>query len=133
MAIHCMLLTEDNRKIVENFLSEFKDKYDCMQTFDMVRSMISAWQSANFKDGEEPTMPTKDEIEQFIQLQLGKNKNRAVKTRLIFYKVLVLCDFLYRCCQAGNFLNFRRHDNLCGFAVRHLCQGVVALESEISL
>ena len=73
MAIHCMLLTGDNIKIVQNFLSEFKDKYDCMQTFDMVRSMISAWQSANFKDGEEPTMPTKDEIEKFIQSQLGKS------------------------------------------------------------
>lgn len=72
MAIHCMLLTGDNIRIVQNFLSEFKDKYDCMQTFDMVRSMISAWQSANFKDGEEPTMPTKDEIEKFIQSQLGK-------------------------------------------------------------
>lgn len=78
MAIHCMLLTGDNIKIVQNFLSEFKDKYDCMQTFDMVRSMISAWQSANFKDGEEPMMPTKDEIEQFIQLQLGKNKQSSV-------------------------------------------------------
>ena len=72
MAIHCMLLTRDNIRIVQNFLSEFKDKYDCMQTFDMVRSMISAWQSANFKDGEEPTMPTKDEIEKFIQSQLDK-------------------------------------------------------------
>ena len=78
MAIHCMLLTEDNRKIVQDFLSEFKDKYDCMQTFPMVRSMISAWQSANFKDGEEPTMPTKDEIEQFIQSQLGKEKQSSV-------------------------------------------------------
>lgn len=78
MAIHCMLLTENNRRIVHNFLSEFKDKYDCMQTFDMVRSMISAWQSANFKDGEEPTMPTKDEIEQFIQSQLGKDKQSTV-------------------------------------------------------
>lgn len=78
MAIHCMLLTENNRRIVENFVSEFKDKYDCMQTFDMVRSMISAWQSANFKDGEEPTMPTKDEIEQFIQSQLGKDKQSSV-------------------------------------------------------
>lgn len=78
MAIHCMLLTGDNIRIVQNFLSEFKDKYDCMQTFDMVRSMISAWQSANFKDGEEPTMPTKDEIEQFIQSQLGKNKQSTV-------------------------------------------------------
>lgn len=78
MAIHCMLLTGDNIKIVQNFLSEFKDKYDCMQTFDMVRSMISAWQSANFKDGEEPTMPTKDEIEQFIQSQLGKDKQSSV-------------------------------------------------------
>jgi hypothetical protein len=74
MAIHCMLLTGDNIRIVQNFLSEFKDKYDCMQTFNMVRSMISAWQSANFKDGEDPTMPTKDEIEQFIQSQLSKNK-----------------------------------------------------------
>ena len=78
MAIHCMLLTKENLRIVQNFLSEFKDKYDCMQTFDMVRSMISAWQSANFKDGEEPTMPTKDEIEQFIQLQLGKEKQSSV-------------------------------------------------------
>lgn len=78
MAIHCMLLTGDNIRIVQNFLSEFKDKYDCMQTFDMVRSMISAWQSANFKDGEEPTMPTKDEIEKFIQSQLGKDKQSSV-------------------------------------------------------
>lgn len=78
MAIHCMLLTGDNIKIVQNFLSEFKDKYDCMQTFGMVRSMISAWQSANFKDGEEPTMPTKDEIEKFIQSQLGKDKQSSV-------------------------------------------------------
>lgn len=77
MAIHCMLLTGDNIKIVQNFLSEFKDKYDCMQTFDMVRSMISAWQSANFKDGEAPTMPTKDEIEKFIQSQLGKDKQSS--------------------------------------------------------
>lgn len=78
MAIHCMLLTGDNIKIVQNFLSEFKDKYDCMQTFDMVRSMISAWQSANFKDGEDPTMPTKDEIEKFIQSQLGKDKQSSM-------------------------------------------------------
>ena len=78
MAIHCMLLTKENLRIVQNFLSEFKDKYDCMQTFDMVRSMISAWQSVNFKDGEEPTMPTKDEIEQFIQSQLGKEKQSSV-------------------------------------------------------
>lgn len=78
MAIHCMLLTKENLRIVQNFLSEFKNKYDCMQTFDMVRSMISAWQSANFKDGEEPTMPTKDEIEQFIQSQLGKDKQSSV-------------------------------------------------------
>ena len=78
MAIHCMLLTKENLRIVQNFLREFKDKYDCMQTFDMVRSMISAWQSANFKDGEEPTMPTKDEIEQFIQSQLGKDKQSPV-------------------------------------------------------
>lgn len=78
MAIHCMLLTKDNLRIVQNFLSEFKDKYDCMQTFPMVRSMISAWQSANFKDGEEPTMPTKNEIEQFIQSQLGKDKQSSV-------------------------------------------------------
>lgn len=78
MAIHCMLLTGDNIRIVQNFLSEFKDKYDCMQTFDMVRSMISAWQSANFKDGEEPTMPTKDEIEKFIQSQLNKDKQSPV-------------------------------------------------------
>lgn len=80
MAIHCMLLTKENLRIVQNFLSEFKDKYDCMQTFDMVRSMISAWQSANFKDGEEPTMPTKDEIEQFIQSQLGKDKPKTNAT-----------------------------------------------------
>lgn len=80
MAIHCMLLTGDNIRIVQNFLSEFKDKYDCMQTFDMVRSMISAWQSANFKDGEEPIMPTKDEIEQFIQSQLGKDKSKTNAT-----------------------------------------------------
>jgi hypothetical protein len=73
-----MLLTGDNIRIVQNFLSEFKDKYDCMQTFDMVRSMISAWQSANFKDGEEPTMPTKDEIEKFIQSQLSKDKQSSV-------------------------------------------------------
>lgn len=78
MAIHCMLLTGDNIRIVQNFLSEFKDKYDCMQTFDMVRSMISAWQSANFKEGEEPTMPTKDEIEKFIQSQLSKDKQSSV-------------------------------------------------------
>lgn len=78
MAIHCMLLTGDNIRIVQNFLSEFKDKYDCMQTFDMVRSMISAWQSANFKDGEEPTIPTKDEIEKFIQSQLSKDKQSPV-------------------------------------------------------
>ena len=78
MAIHCMLLTKENLRIVQNFLSEFKDKYNCMHTFDMVRSMISAWQSANFKDGEEPTMPTKDEIEQFIQSQLGKDKQSSV-------------------------------------------------------
>lgn len=78
MAIHCMLLTGDNIRIVQNLLSEFKDKYDCMQTFDMVRSMISAWQSANFKDGEEPTMPTKDEIEKFIQSQLSKDKQSPV-------------------------------------------------------
>lgn len=83
MAIHCMLLTKENLRIVQNFLSEFKDKYDCMQTFDMVRSMISAWQSANFKDGEEPTMPTKDEIEQFIQSQLGKNKSKINATSKI--------------------------------------------------
>lgn len=80
MAIHCMLLTKENLRIVQNFLSEFKDKYDCMQTFDMVRSMISAWQSANFKDGEEPTMPTKDEIEQFIQSQLGEDKSKTNAT-----------------------------------------------------
>lgn len=78
MAIHCMLLTGDNIRIVQNFLSEFKDKYDCMQTFDMVRSMISAWQSANFKDGEEPTMPTKDGIEKFIQSQLSKDKQSSM-------------------------------------------------------
>ena len=78
MAIHCVLLTKENLRIVQNFLSEFKDKYDCMQTFDMVRSMISAWQSANFTDGDEPTMPTKDELEQFIQSQLGKEKQSSV-------------------------------------------------------
>lgn len=78
MAIHCILLTGDNIRIVQNFLSEFKDKYDCMQTFDMVKPMISAWQSANFKDGEEPTMPTKDEIEKFIQSQLSKDKQSPV-------------------------------------------------------
>ena len=78
MAIHCMLLTKENLRIVQNFLSEFKDKYDCMQTFDMVRSMISAWQSANFKDGEEPTMPTKDGIEKFIQSQLSKDKQSSM-------------------------------------------------------
>ena len=78
MAIHCMLLTGDNIRIVQNFLSEFKDKYDCMQTFDMVRLMISAWQSVNFKEGEEPTMPTKDEIEKFIQSQLSKDKQSSV-------------------------------------------------------
>lgn len=77
MAIHCMLLTGENVRIVQNFLSEFKDKYDCMQTFDMVRSMVSAWQSANFKDGEEPTMPTKDEIEKFIQSESNKNKQSS--------------------------------------------------------
>lgn len=81
MAIHCMLLTGDNIRIVQNFLSEFKDKYDCMQTFDMVRSMISAWQSANFKDGEEPTMPTKDEIEQFIQSQIGSRQSSETPVR----------------------------------------------------
>lgn len=80
MAIHCMLLTENNRRIVENFVSEFKDKYDCMQNLTMVKSMISAWQSANFKDGEEPTMPTKDEIEQFIQSQLGEDKSKTNAT-----------------------------------------------------
>ena len=83
MAIHCMLLTENNRRIVENFVSEFKDKYDCMQNLTMVKSMISAWQSANFKDGEEPTMPTKDEIEQFIQSQLGENKSKINATSRI--------------------------------------------------
>lgn len=81
MAIHCMLLTGDNIRIVQNFLSEFKDKYDCMQTFDMVRSMISAWQSANFKDGEEPTMPTKDEIEKFIQSQIGSRQSSETPVR----------------------------------------------------
>lgn len=81
MAIHCMLLTRDNIKIVQNFLSEFKDKYDCMQTFDMVRSMISAWQSANFKDGEEPIMPTKDEIEKFIQSQIGSRQSSETPVR----------------------------------------------------
>lgn len=92
MAIHCMLLTGDNIKIVQNFLSEFKDKYDCMQTFDMVRSMISAWQSANFKDGEEPTMPTKDEIEQFIQSQLGKDKQSTVAPLRGTYEVSTAGD-----------------------------------------
>jgi hypothetical protein len=76
-----MLLTGDNIRIVQNFLSEFKDKYDCMQTFDMVRSMISAWQSANFKDGEEPTMPTKDEIEKFIQSQIGSRQSSETPVR----------------------------------------------------
>lgn len=92
MAIHCMLLTGDNIKIVQNFLSEFKDKYDCMQTFDMVRSMISAWQSANFKDGEEPTMPTKDEIEKFIQSQLGKDKQSSVSPVRGTYEVSTAGD-----------------------------------------
>lgn len=81
MAIHCMLLTGDNIKIVQNFLSEFKDKYDCMQTFPMVRSMISAWQSANFKDGAEPTMPTKDEMEKFIQSQIGSRQSSKTPIR----------------------------------------------------
>ena len=92
MAIHCMLLTEDNRRIVENFVSEFKDKYDCMQNLTMVKSMISAWQSANFKDGEEPTMPTKDEIEQFIQSQLGKDKQSSVATVRGTYEVSTAGD-----------------------------------------
>lgn len=92
MAIHCMLLTGDNIRIVQNFLSEFKDKYDCMQTFDMVRSMISAWQSSNFKDGEEPTMPTKDEIEQFIQSQLGKDKQSSVTSIRGTYEVSTAGD-----------------------------------------
>ena len=92
MAIHCMLLTGDNIGIVQNFLSEFKDKYDCMQTFDMVRSMISAWQSANFKDGEEPTMPTKDEIEKFIQSQLGKDKQSSVAPSRGTYEVSTAGD-----------------------------------------
>lgn len=92
MAIHCMLLTGDNIRIVQNFLSEFKDKYDCMQTFDMVRSMISAWQSANFKDGEEPTMPTKDEIEKFIQSQLGKDKQSPVAPVRETYEVSTTGD-----------------------------------------
>lgn len=92
MAIHCMLLTGDNIRIVQNFLSEFKDKYDCMQTFDMVRSMISAWQSANFKDGEEPTMPTKDEIEKFIQSQLGKDKQSPVAPVRETYEVSTAGD-----------------------------------------
>lgn len=92
MAIHCMLLTGDNIKIVQNFLSEFKDKYDCMQTFDMVRSMISAWQSANFKDGEEPIMPTKDEIEKFIQSQLGKDKQSSVAPARETYEVSTAGD-----------------------------------------
>ena len=92
MAIHCMLLTGDNIRIVQNFLSEFKDKYDCMQTFDMVRSMISAWQSANFKDGEEPTMPTKDEIEKFIQSQLSKDKPSPVAPVRETYEVSTAGD-----------------------------------------
>lgn len=92
MAIHCMLLTGDNIRIVQNFLSEFKDKYDCMQTFDMVRSMISAWQSANFKDGEEPTMPTKDEIEKFIQSQLSKDKQSSVAPVRRTYEVSTAGD-----------------------------------------
>lgn len=92
MAIHCMLLTGDNIRIVQNFLSEFKDKYDCMQTFDMVRSMISAWQSINFKDGEEPTMPTKDEIEKFIQSQLGKDKQSPVAPVRETYEVSTAGD-----------------------------------------
>ena len=92
MAIHCMLLTGDNIRIVQNFLSEFKDKYDCMQTFDMVRSMISAWQSANFKDGEEPTMPTKDEIEKFIQSQLSKDKQSSVAPSRGTYEVSTAGD-----------------------------------------
>lgn len=92
MAIHCMLLTGDNIGIVQNFLSEFKDKYDCMQTFDMVRSMISAWQSANFKDGEEPTMPTKDEIEKFIQSQLSKDKQSSVAPSRGTYEVSTAGD-----------------------------------------
>lgn len=92
MAIHCMLLTRDNIRIVQNFLSEFKDKYDCMQTFDMVRSMISAWQSANFKDGEEPTMPTKDEIEKFIQSQLSKDKQSPVAPVRETYEVSTAGD-----------------------------------------
>lgn len=92
MAIHCMLLTGDNIRIVQNFLSEFKDKYDCMQTFDMVRSMISAWQSANFKDGEEPTMPTKDEIEKFIQSQLSKDKQSPVAPVRETYEVSTAGD-----------------------------------------
>lgn len=81
MAIHCMLLTKENLRIVQNFLSEFRDKYDCMQTFDMVRSMISAWQSANFKDGKEPTMPTKDEMEKFIQSQIGNRQSSRTPVR----------------------------------------------------
>lgn len=92
MAIHCMLLTGDNIRIVQNFLSEFKDKYDCMQTFDMVRSMISAWQSANFKDGEAPTMPTKDEIEKFIQSQLSKDKQSSVAPSRGTYEVSTAGD-----------------------------------------
>ena len=92
MAIHCMLLTGDNIRIVQNFLSEFKDKYDCMQTFDMVRSMISAWQSANFKEGEEPTMPTKDEMEKFIQSQLGKDKQSSVAPARGTYEVSTAGD-----------------------------------------
>ena len=92
MAIHCVLLTKENLRIIQNFLSEFKDKYDCMQTFDMVRSMISAWQSANFKDGEEPTMPTKDELEQFIQSQLGKEKQSSVASIRGTYEVSTAGD-----------------------------------------
>lgn len=80
MAIHCMLLTGDNKIIVQNFFNEFKDKYACMSNPKLVQAMISAWQSANFKDGEEPTMPTKDEIEQFIQSQLGKDKSKTKAT-----------------------------------------------------
>ena len=81
MAIHCMLLTGDNKIIVQNFFNEFKDKYACMSNPKLVQAMISAWQSANFKDGEEPTMPTKDEIEKFIQSQIGSRQSSETPIR----------------------------------------------------
>ena len=81
MAIHCMLLTGDNKIIVQNFFNEFKDKYACMSNPKLVQAMISAWQSANFKDGEEPTMPTKDEIEKFIQSQIGSRQSSETPVR----------------------------------------------------